>query len=294
MTWDMSLRTGAWLVVAALAACDPGAAPIDEVEGTTGALEAASTGGAEAASSTGEGAEGDAGPLALARDAALTYVLAWSWDGARREGDAWVFETDLGYTVGITAAHSAISQIELVPCATTAAEASDGAVAWLGDLVVGTAHAGHGGTPDASAAAAPIVESWLAAAPVVFGAAKASGAAYCEAHQLSAPIEAVASDGFAFSGETLVVSGFWSAPGEVERHGLEIGVNLSNGRTRPLGARVDWPADVGGDAAIVITRKPARAFDGLVFEELADIDLAFAALGGLMHAAEVTVALRPA
>ncbi len=290
----MTPRTWSMVLVAALAACDPG-----EADGTT-AGEAASTGEGAAASSgeapadgssTGAAAE-EAGPLALARDATLTYVLAWSWEGARREGDAWVFETDLGYTVGITAAHSATSQLELVPCSTEA-QAGGGAVAWLSDLAIGTAHAAHGGTPDASAAAFPIVESWLADAPVVFGAALASGASYCDAHQLSAPIEASAADGFVFAGETLVVSGFWSAPGAAERHGLEISVNLSDGRTRPLGARIDWPEGVEGDAAIVITRRPARAFDGLVFEDMADIDLAFAALGGLMIAAEVEVAVRP-
>lgn len=298
----MVARTWSMVLVAGLVACDAGAAA-----GTDGESVGA-TGGTEAASSTGEAGEptstgeetGDttggteAAPLELARDAAITYVLAWSWEGARREGDAWVFETDLGYTVGISAAHSATSQLELVPCP-TASQAGGGAVAWLSDLVVGTAHAAHGGAPDASAAAFPIVESWLTAQPLVFGAAKASGAAYCEVHQLSAPIEAAAPDGVALAGESLVVSGFWSAPGEAERHGMEISVNLSDGRVRPLDAVIDWPAAATeGEAAIVITRRPARAFDGLKLDELADIDLAFEALGGLLHSADVAVAVRPA
>jgi hypothetical protein len=294
----MTARTWSMVLVAGLVACDAG-----ELQGTDGEL-VGTTGGAE--SSTGEttgepastgdttGAPASAAPLELTRDAAITYVLAWSWEGARREGDAWVFETDLGYTVGISAAHSATSQLELVPCSTASQASGGGAIAWLSDLVVGTAHAAHGGTPDASAAAFPIVESWLTERPLVFGAAKASGAAYCEAHQLSAPIEAAAPDGFAFAGESLVVSGFWSAPGEAERHGLEVSVNLSDGRVRPLAAVIDWPAEaIEGEAAIVITRRPARAFDGLKIDEMAEIDLAFEALGGLLHSADVAVAVRP-
>lgn len=294
----MTARTWSMVLVAGLVACDAGEVggtdAGDETGGTTGAPKEPGTTDAPEPTGGTTGAPASAAPLELARDAALTYVLAWSWEGARREGDAWVFETDLGYTVGITAAHSAISQLELVPCS-SAAQAGGGAIAWLSDLVVGTAHAAHGGTPDASAAASPIVESWLTAQPIVFGAAKASGAAYCEVHQLSAPIEAAAADGFALAGETLVVSGFWSAPGAAERHGLELRVNLSDGRTRPLDAWVDWPAvATEGEAAIVITRRPARAFDGLQLDALADIDLAFEALGGLMHSAEVEVAVRPA
>lgn len=297
----MTAWTWSMVLVAGLVACDAGGE-----QGTDGAL-VGTTGGAESSTgdatgettgepaSTGDttGAPASAAPLELTRDAVITYVLAWSWEGARREGDAWVFETDLGYTVGISAAHSATSQLELVPCSTASQASGGGAIAWLSDLVVGTAHAAHGGTPDASAAAFPIVESWLTERPRVFGAAKASGAAYCEAHQLSAPIEAAAPDGFALAGESLVVSGFWSAPGEVERHGLEIRINLSDGRVRPLDAVIDWPAEaIEGEAAIVITRRPARAFDGLKIDEMADIDLAFEALGGLLHSAEVAVAVR--
>lgn len=295
----MTARTWSMVLVAGLVACDAGEQGTDgELVGTTGGTEAASSTGDATGepASTGDttGAPASAAPLELTRDAVITYVLAWSWEGARREGDAWVFETDLGYTVGISAAHSATSQLELVPCSTASQASGGGAIAWLSDLVVGTAHAAHGGTPDASAAAFPIVESWLTERPLVFGAAKASGAAYCEAHQLSAPIEAAAPDGFAFAGESLVVSGFWSAPGEAERHGLEVSVNLSDGRVRPLAAVIDWPAEaIEGEAAIVITRRPARAFDGLKIDEMADIDLAFEALGGLLHSADVAVAVRP-
>lgn len=283
----MARGTCPWVLAAALAACDGvDGAPEDDAAGPAAADELAALAGV-----------GEAAPLAVARDTAITYVLAWSWDGARREGDAWVFETDLGYTVGIVAAHSATSQIALVPCVDAEAageESAPGGVAARAiDLVVGTAHAAHGGTPDASTAAEPIVESWLDGARRVFGGARAGGAAYCELHVVSAPIAGAAADGTVLAGEALVLSGFWSAPGEGERHGLRVSINLSDGRVRPLGRWVDWPAEAtAGELAVVIERRPARAFDGLVLEELGDVELAYEVLGGVLQSAEVSVARR--
>jgi hypothetical protein len=276
----MTLRTWS-LVLAMFAGCDA-----SEVEIVSDGEVAAADG--LAAVDTREAA-----PLQAARDTAITYVLAWSWEGARREGGAWVFESDLGYTIGITAAHSAISQVALVPCeGADAAREAGGPAAWAVDLVVGTAHAAHGGTPDASTAAEPIVEWWGEEARV-FGAAKAGGGDYCELHVVSAPIAGAAADGTAFAGETLVLTGFWSAPGEGERHGLKVSVNLSDGRVRPLARMVEWPREAAGEGlAVVIERRPARAFDGLALERLSDVELAYEALGGVLQSAEVTVARR--
>lgn len=279
-TWSIALA-------AALAGCDE-AAPGADAGATTRPSALAS---AEP--------PGPAAPLEPARDAAIVYVLAWSWDGARREGDAWVFETDLGYTVGITAAHSALSQVALVPCAEEAAGAEGDAIgeiaAWAGNMVLGTAHAAHGGTPDASTAAEPLAESWLDQTRRVFGAAEASGGAYCELHAVSAPFAGTAADGEVFAGETLKLSGFWSAPGDGERHGLEVRVNLSDGRVRPLARVAPWPQESSeGEVALVIERRPARAFDGLALEQLSDLELAYEVLGGVLQSAEVTVARRDA
>lgn len=220
----------------------------------------------------------DPAPLVMARDTELTYVLAWSWEGARREGDAWVFETDLGYTVGISSAHVATGTIALVPCV---------------DDSVTTTRA-HGGTPDASTAAGPLAESLLSAAPLRFGAAKASGADYCELHLLSVPSEDLpADDGFVLARQSLALTGFWSAPGSEERHALAASVNLSDGRVLPLSGAVQWPdAAPEGEVALVVTRRPARGFDGLALEELSAVELAFEALGGILQSAEVSVARR--
>lgn len=274
---------GTWPLVLVMVGCD-----VAEVGSEAAAIEATDE---LAAAEIDEVA-----PLQAARGTAITYVLAWSWEGARREGDAWVFESDLGYTIGITSAHSAISQVALVPCAGADAARDDGGVgglaAWAADLVVGTAHAAHGGTPDASTAAEPIVESWGDAARV-FGAATAGGGDYCELHVVSAPIAGAAADGTLFAGETLIMTGFWAAPGEGERHGLQVRVNLSDGRVRPLARTIEWPREAAGAGlAVVIERRPARAFDGLALGELSDVELAYEVLGGVLQSSEVAVARR--
>jgi hypothetical protein len=119
-------------------------------------------------------------------------------------------------------------------------------------MVVGTAHAAHGGSPDASTAAEPIVESWFEDARV-FAGAEAGGAAYCDAHVVSAPIDGAAADGQVFAGETPVLSGRGRAT-------WPFGQGRPGGRAvRPLGRVVDWPAAASaGEIAVVIERRPAR------------------------------------
>lgn len=217
-------------------------------------------------------------PLVMARDTAIEYVLAWSWEGARREGDAWVFETDLGYTVGITAAHLTIGTLALVPC-----EDEDEVAA-----------RSHGGGVDASTALGPAVESWLEAEPRRFGAAEASGADYCELHALSVPSEGIAApDGVVLTRRNLEIAGFWSAPGEPTRRPLGLSANLSDGASAPIEGLAEWPAAASsGEVALVVTRRPARAFDGIELDGVDPIDLGFAVLAGILSGAEVTVARR--
>jgi hypothetical protein len=108
-TWSMAQAAG-------LAACDG-----VEVEGAA-AKEASDELAAEEVE--------EAAPLAAARDTAITYVRAWSREGARREGGGYVFESDLGDTIGITA-RSAVSTIARAPCVDGGGPAEDGGVGGL-------------------------------------------------------------------------------------------------------------------------------------------------------------------
>jgi len=235
---------------------------------------------------------GPAAPLRLAEGSPVAYMLAWSWAGARREHDAWVFETDRGYTVGITAAHAGIGRVELVPCEPAPPARTD-LVSRLSGLLISTAHAAHARVGDGSAVASPVVESLLDPDARLYGRGFAGPHAYCGVHLLAVPLAAAGADGFALARESLTLSGFWSAPGSDEHHPLAARINLQDGSVRPLLGWTAWPRELQpgrAPVAVVITRHPARAFDGLDLARLSDIDLGFAVLGKLLDGASAEVA----
>lgn len=235
--------------------------------------------------------DGPAAPLALPEGLLVGYVLQWSWDGARRQDSAYVFENDLGYTIAVDAAHVATSRVELVPCAGRRSSLA-GAVA---ALLVPTAHAAHPRVGDPSAVVAPRVESFTGANARLFGRGFAGPRAYCGLHLLAAPVDAAADDGGALARETLVLRGRWSAPGSAEQHVFRASINLQDGRVRPLAGWTDWPAADLPRAtrlAVVITRHPARAFDGLDLARLGETELGFEVLGNLLQGTEVRVTTR--
>lgn len=247
-------------------------------------LCAACGGGAEAPRPV-----GPAAPLQLAEGSLVAYMLAWSWDGARREGDAWVFETDRGYTIGITAAALAIGRVELVPCAARRGSLVDA----VSSLLVPTAHAGHSRVGDGSAVSSPTISSLLAAEAQLYGRGFAGPDPYCGVHTLAVPLEAEAEDGAVLARESLALTGYWSAPGSGERHELRARINLQDGSTRPLLGWTSWPTSLQpgrAPVAVVITRRPARAFDGLDLASMSELDLGFAVLGNLMQGAQAEVA----
>jgi hypothetical protein len=235
-------------------------------------------------------AAGPAAPLALPAGTPVAYVLDWSWDGARRDGDAHVFTTDRGYTVALETAYLATGRAELVPC-TDASSLADA----VSSLLVPAAHAAHSRTGDPSAVTAPVVESVHAAAPHLLGRGFAGGAAYCGVHVLGVPVAAAAADGFALARETLVLTGHWTAPGGHERRPLRASINLQDGSLRPLSGWTTFPvahAPPSARVAVVLTRHPARAFDRLDLAALGDTDLAFAVLGNLLQGTDAKIATR--
>jgi hypothetical protein len=232
-----------------------------------------------------------AAPLHLAAGTPVAYVLDWSWDDARRDGDAHVFTTDRGYTITLATAYLATGRAELVPCHDTGPLA--GAVS---ALLVPVAHAAHSRAGDASAVTAPVVESAHAARPHLLGRAFASGHTYCSVHLLGVPVDAPAADGFQLSRETLVLTGHWTPPGSATRHPLHASINLQDGSLRPLSGWTTFPTDLApasADIAVILTRHPTLAFNNLDLSALSNTDLAFAVLGNLLQTTEARLATRP-
>lgn len=232
-----------------------------------------------------------AAPLSLAAGTPVAYVLDWSWDDARRDGDAHTFTTDRGYTVTLETAYLATGRAELVPCSER-----PGLAGAVSSLLIPTAHAAHSRVGDTSAVSAPVVEPAHAARPHLFGRAFASGSAYCGLHLLGVPVSAAADDGFALARESLVLTGHWTSAGSDERHPIRTSINLQDGSLRPISGWTTFPTDLapaGARVAVVATRHPTRAFNNLDLAALGDTDLAFAVLGNLLQTTDVRVATRP-
>lgn len=241
------------------------------------------------ADSTGPRPVGPAAPLQLDEGSLVAYMLAWSWDGARREGDTYVFETDRGYTVGITTAAVAIGRVELVPCKHESGSLA-GAVS---SLLIPNAHAAHARVGDDSAVSITTIDSLQAPQARLYGRGFAGPNPYCGLHVLAVPFEGEAEDGAVLARESLAISGWWSMPGSRERHALRAHINLQDGSLRPLQGWTGWPTALQpgrAPVAVVITRRPARAFDGLELAAMTELDLGFAVLGNLLQGAEVQVA----
>lgn len=229
---------------------------------------------------------------------AVAYVLAWSWEGAARQDGAWVFESDLGYTIAIEAAHASTSLVELVPCVDASADVAPTDAPPRGDLALArpAPQAAHSGSRDDSAATAELAQSIVDAEPLAFGAGLAGGTSYCDLHLLAAPFAGEADDGASLTGEALVLRGWWSAPGDPSRHDLDASINLQRGGVVALAGRTERPEGLGLPdflgATLVITRYPARAFDGIELGALTDAELAYEVLGRMMQGALAEVALR--
>jgi len=217
--------------------------------------------------------------LALAPGAAVDYHLAWSWEGARQDGDAHVFTTDLGYTVGITAGEVGSNSLELVPCAPRTEpprQASTSALAWLQPR---SAAAAHAQLADDSRVEAPTLES-IAGPDMAFGTGVASGRAYCGLHYLIAPVIGAPSRASA------AIRGWYIPPNTTTRVPFDAAVTVRGGAVRDLDAPV-LPGDQG--VRVVLRRYPARALDGAALERLTPRELAYAFLRGLGREARASV-----
>ncbi len=198
--------------------------------------------------------------------APITYELAVDWSGARLEGGARVFETDLGYTVGIERLVVGVGVLELVPCPVVTEEPSSTALWQL--LGPSSALADHGWDADASRATVDAAELLTDDAIGYAGPATSAGATYCDLFWTIAPVEDTAFDSVG-GRAAIAIDGWFVAPGESERQPLTASVALGEGAVVP----VSGPWTDGG--RVRLTRSPARSFDGLELDALSSSELAF-------------------
>lgn len=219
--------------------------------------------------------------LALEAGTSVQYVLSVDWEGASHQDGARVFETDLGYRVGLTRADVATIGVQLDPCEISG-------LRWSPlDLLGRPALADHATTADSSLVSAVLVEDLLDAERVDFGVGDASGLEYCAVHWLTgATTEA------GMGGQSVRLDGWIHAPDEAEARALDGKIWLSAGGLPDLvageaAAGVSSGEDL--DAEVEIARLPARALDGEELSVLSDAEIAYAFLAGLGRGAEARV-----
>ncbi|NUP13244.1 MAG: hypothetical protein HOW73_44965 [Polyangiaceae bacterium] len=223
-----------------------------------------------------------ANELTLQTGESVRYELAWSWEGAE-EG---TFHTDLGFEVTLEAAYVASVSAVLVPCADDAEEETS----WVEWLAPKTARADHGYEWDDSLVFAPVVENAFDTETRELGVGLASGHTYCELHWSSAAVSAISDDGFAMQ-SAVYVRGSYTSPSGVVR-AFEADTTLGAGALRELDVTSFAEASLRGvdgagvGAVVLLTRYPARAFDGEDLDALSDEEVAYAFVRGLCASAE--------
>ena len=224
--------------------------------------------------------------LETVNGARLAYLLSWDWEGATPDDDGvMVFETDLGYTVGLEAGYVGSGQLELVPCAGGTWVAPPEPEPWwrpvLDWLGPRKAWADHPVVTDVSRVQADLVESVYDEGSREYGVAEVEGSTYCDLHYLITPMEATSDDGFQMQRWSAYVRGWYIAPGAAERAPFEATINIRGGAIptlTPSEALPDTWLDASGmplGARVLLTRFPARSFHGIALDEVADVDLAY-------------------
>lgn len=202
----------------------------------------------------------------------VRYSLAWDWETVERTDHGWRFETDLRYQVHLTEAWVNSYSIELLPCDDQAMVPPS----WW----IGAAYADHSYEGDSSRVEGPYLETFGDPLRAIgFGAA--SGWAYCKLAYLIAPTEA---EGDTQAIDAVWLKGSYTPPGGEETP-FEASVALAGGASVQLPPA---PADVPLGVHYIVTRYPARAFDGLRLEELVATEIAWEVLANLSEMTVVT------
>ncbi|MFV8754154.1 hypothetical protein ACNOYE_26725 [Nannocystaceae bacterium ST9] len=197
----------------------------------------------------------------------LRYQSRWDWqDATIGSAGERVFETDLGYRVGVELGVLATVSVMLVPCSEGDAD---------------TALRSHTTITDSSELLGPWIEAFSIGGELELGSAPASGASYCGLHWLSAALTATTDEGLALDQTSIEVIGWFETPAG-ERREFDATVPLAAGGLPEL--KIDGALEFAEhDDALTITlvRRPSRALDGELLDELDDLELAYAFVYGL-------------
>jgi hypothetical protein len=188
----------------------------------------------------------------------VTYRTTWDTTGVATGADgSWTTTTDLGYTVTVTSATLATYSTTLVSCPHSH-RILEAAAGLLGP---GVAAAGHSTSEDPAWLGIGTVDAIVAGDALVRGTVTVHEPAYCEGHIAWGAAE----------DSTLVVSGWFVAPGATEPAAFEIATDLAWGlKADLLSASQSVHVEVGDPIEITIVTELADLLDGIDFAALDD------------------------
>lgn len=253
-----------------------------------------------------EAQEGESVVLELHDETSIHYWGAFDWEGAELREGRYLFETERGFRFRIDHFKVAAATIQLRPCEVDAPETAS----FLGvRLGIPAAHADHVASDDPSRVVVDLAEdAFETLDELAVGTAPAG--LYCEAFLLASVLTTVSSDGqngdgdgepdaaFALGVNTLAFAGAFQPisadPKSESWTSIEARIPLSEGMLEPLQTpptTLNWPLYAQGDSEVdvIVTRYPVRAFQDLNPLLALPYELAWDALGTLLHSSSVHV-----
>ncbi len=221
-------------------------------------------------------------PIELVADGRLTtYRVAWSWEGATREDDAYHFTSTEGVEVWLESIEITNASMELLPCV---AEETALLPSPLDFFRPKTARADHGGISDVSLFERIFVQSGDAEEELYGQPTLERGVIYCELFRLLR----AESPGPSGVRETLKARGRYSLPDSDAVTHFDFAIELDHGAATTLATR-GTPSS--SDALeIVVVQRGRELFDGI--DDLADLserELAFELLRNAARYVDVEI-----
>jgi hypothetical protein len=221
--------------------------------------------------------------LELSEGARVAYGGRFDWKGAVLKHGSYYFDNSLGYSFRVDALHLTTSSVQLRPCE----EETASSFPFFG---ISMAYADHVVTDDTSIALVAKVEDAFIEETKQLAVGVVTGGSYCKAFARSL----TTSDAEGELGKsTLVVRGAYAITaktGEDKWEEFDARVDLQEGLLEDLlfDPAPSWqPNDANIDAAIVFTRHPVQAFQGLNPNNLQPVEIAWEILGAMLHSSTV-------
>lgn len=213
----------------------------------------------------------------------IAYLLRWNWKSATwsNTDKAYVFQNDLGYTIGLEEGYVGTTAMQMVACNSGADEFQK--MGWLRllrtmDWGVRAAYADHAFTDDSSIVSEQRVEIIHQTQVVLFGRGPASGKEYCKVHVLYTPLTQEAPNGVRVKRSSAVLRGWYKSPGTSQKVKIDGFTPLTGGTLVMLSGPdsiPNTPSRYNAAVTVTLVRDAVKAFQGIHFKKLSSLEYSY-------------------